>query len=63
MAGKKVEWKVSDFSAEKWKWNGNMETEIEFCGTEMEMEFLRRKRKRNNVFRRNGHGNGISVSD
>jgi hypothetical protein len=63
--GMKVEQKLFDFSAEKRKWNGNMETKREFCGTEMNMKFLRRKRKpkRNNVFWRNGRGNGISVSD
>jgi hypothetical protein len=40
--GMKVERKLSDFSAEKWKWNGNteMEMETEFCGTEKNTEFL-----------------------
>jgi hypothetical protein len=33
----KVEQKLSDFLAEKWKWNENMETKKEICGTEMEM--------------------------
>ena len=60
----KVERKVSDFSAEKRKRNGNMETETEFCKTETKMEYFVRKRKwkRNSVFRRNGRGNGNSVS-
>jgi hypothetical protein len=61
--GMKVKRKLSDLSAEKQKWNENMETEMEFCGTETKTEFLMRKRKRNNVFRRNGRGNGISVSN
>jgi phage pi2 protein 07 len=38
--GMKIEWKLSDFSAEKWKRNENMETEMEFCKTEMETVFL-----------------------
>jgi hypothetical protein len=59
----KVEGKLSEFSADKWKWNGNMETETEFCGTKMETEFLRWKWKWNSVFRQIRRGNGISVSD
>jgi hypothetical protein len=39
----KVERKLSDFSAEKWKRNENMKTETEFCGTETETEILWRK--------------------
>jgi hypothetical protein len=38
--GMKVEWKLSDFSAEKQKRNDNMEMETEFCGTKMETEIL-----------------------
>jgi hypothetical protein len=34
--GMKVEWKLSDFSAEKRKQNENMKTKTEICGTEME---------------------------
>ena len=33
----KMERKVSDFSAEKWKWNCNTKTETEFCGTETKL--------------------------
>jgi hypothetical protein len=43
LIGMKVERKVSDFSAEKWKWNENMETEMEFCKAEAEMEFFWQK--------------------
>ena len=60
----KTERNLSDFSAEKQKWKGNMETKTEFCKTETKTENFIRKRKqiRNIVFRRNYHGNGISVS-
>jgi hypothetical protein len=36
----KVERKLSDFFAEKWKWNENVKTETEICGTEMETEIF-----------------------
>ena len=60
----KTERNLSDLSAEKRKRKGNMETETEFCKTETKTEKFMRKRKqiRNSVFRRNYHGNGISVS-
>jgi hypothetical protein len=50
---------------EKWKQNEDMETKIELCKTEMETDFFwwKWKWKRNNVFRRNRRGNGISVFD
>jgi hypothetical protein len=38
--GMKVEQKLSDFSAEKWKQNENMETETEICKTETKTEFF-----------------------
>jgi hypothetical protein len=58
--GMKVERKLSDFSAEKWKQNENMETKTEICGTEMKTEFFwqKWKRKWNGDFRRNRCGNG-----
>jgi hypothetical protein len=39
-AGMKMEWKVSDFSAEKRKWNENLEMETEFCKIRMEIELF-----------------------
>ena len=62
--GMKTVWKLSDFSAEKWKRNENTEMETEFCKTKVETETFmwKWKRKRNGVFRRNDHGNGNSVS-
>jgi hypothetical protein len=50
----KVEQKLFDFSAEKWKRNENTKTETEIRGTET-TEFFRRKWKRkwNDVFWRN----------
>jgi hypothetical protein len=38
--GMKVEWKLSDFSAEKQKHNENVKTETEIRGTETETEFF-----------------------
>jgi hypothetical protein len=41
--GMKVERKLSDFSAEKWKGNKNMKMETEICGRETEKEIIWRK--------------------
>jgi hypothetical protein len=41
--GMKVERKLSDFSAEKWKRNEYMKMKTEFCGTKMKTEILWRK--------------------
>jgi hypothetical protein len=36
----KVERKLSEFAAEKWKRNENMETKTEICGTKTETIFF-----------------------
>jgi hypothetical protein len=64
--GMKVERKLSDFSAEKWKQNENMKMEMEFCGMETETKILWRKwkQKRNSIFRWNRCRNGnLNVSN
>jgi hypothetical protein len=58
----KVERKLSDFFAEKWKQNEYMKMETEFCGTETEILWRKWKRKRNNVFQWNRGGNGTTFS-
>jgi hypothetical protein len=43
----------------------SIQLETEFCGTKTETKFLmwKWKQKQNIIFRRNGCGNGIHVSD
>jgi hypothetical protein len=47
-----VEWKLSEYSVEKWKHNENIETKTEICGTETETNF----------FCGSGNENGIAFS-